>query len=1017
MISRNCLATLVLATGLITDSARADDILFNRDIRPILTDNCFACHGPDANQRQAELRLDVRAVALEKKAIIPGRPEESELIARIESDDPDARMPPAESNKSLSQQQKDLLRQWIADGAEYQGHWSFEPPVRVDVPDGAAGIDALVERDLSKSGLAFAEEADRRTLIRRLYFDLTGLPPKPEDVAAFVADQSPDAYGRVVETLLASPHYGERMAIGWLDVVRFADTIGYHSDTPRNVWPYRDYVIGVFNNNLPFDRFTIEQLAGDLLPGSTQHQQVASCFNRLLLTTEEGGAQAKDYEARMLTDRVRAVGTVWLGLTTGCCQCHDHKFDPLTTRDFYALGAFFADLQEPIIGNPGPGMLVPTGEQAGELARLQAAVDELQKQYDADTPELAAAQSEWEQLIHGELASAAQWTVLHPGSADSEENSQLEIEADGAVFAARKADRGVDTYRVTVKTPLNQITGFRLDVLPDQRLPGQGPGRANNGNFVVSEVSVTQGDNQPVALAAAHTLYTQNDFSAAAVIDGNTGKNNGWAIAGAIGRQHAIVFELAEPIGTADETALTFTIAQNHGAGHTLGKFRLSATTASPVPAPKTELPPQDILDIVQRAPAERDAGQQAKLYAHFKSLTPLLADLRDQVAAAQKARADYEATLPRCLVSTAMPAPRTVRILPRGNWQDESGEIMQPALPAFLSSSDPDAASVRVADDRRRLTRLDLAEWIVSPDNPLTARVFVNRLWKQFFGVALSKSTDDLGSQGEWPVHPELLDWLACEFRDSGWDVKHLVRTIVTTRTYRQSPLASPELLARDPDNRLLARQSRFRFDAELVRDNALAVSGLLVPTVGGPSVFPYQPEGYWENLNFPPRTYAADAGASQYRRGLYTWWQRTFTHPSLLAFDATSREECTADRTRSNIPQQALVLLNDPTYVEAARAFAARILASGGNGPDARIAWACQQALQREPRDDERSLLRQVYEKHRAEFAADPQAAEALLKVGLAPVPQDLDKAELAAWTSVARILLNLHETITRT
>ncbi len=561
------------------------------------------------------------------------------------------------------------------------------------------------------------------------------------------------------------------------------------------------------------------------------------------------------------------------------------------------------------------------------------------------------------------------------------------------------------------------ITGFRLDVLPDQRLPAQGPGRASNGNFVVSEVSVTQGDNQPVAITSAQTLYTQNEFSAAAVIDGNSQKNNGWAIAGAIGRQHALVFELAEPIGTGEGTTLTFTIAQNHGAGHTLGKFRVSATTAAkPVPAPKTELPPQDILDLVQRAHAERDAGQQAKLKTHFKSMTPVLDELRNQLAAAQMAKTDYEGTLPRCLVSTALPTPRTVRILPRGNWLDESGEVVQPALPAFLAKSDPDAQSVRVTDESRRLTRLDLAEWLVSPENPLTARVFVNRLWKQFFGIALSKNTDDLGSQGEWPVHPELLDWLAGEFLDSGWDVKHVVRTIVTSRTYRQTSIAGPELLARDPDNRLLARQSRYRFDAELVRDNALSISGLLVPRIGGPSVFPYQPEGYWENLNFPQRTYQADTGPNEYRRGLYTWWQRTFTHPSMLAFDATSREECTADRTRSNIPQQALVLLNDPTYVEAARVFAARIVKDGGDTSDARVTWAFQQSLQRDPRADELALLRQLFEKHKTDFTHDPQAADALLKVGLATIPGDMDKAELAAWTSVARILLNLHETITR-
>lgn len=761
----------VVAVGLLVacgGSARLvgeDQLQFNRDIRPILSDNCFLCHGPDGNRREADLRLDVRDEAIGHLAIVPGKPEESELVARIDSDDPELVMPPPDSHKRLTDQQRGVLKRWIAEGAEYQGHWAYEVPVKPTTPGGVNAIDDLIGRQLARQGLDFSPEADGRTLVRRLYFDLIGLPPPPEAVDAFLADESPDAYDQLVERLLARPQYGERMAIPWLDVVRFADTIGYHSDNPRNVWPYRDYVIRAFHDNKPFDQFTIEQLAGDLLPDSTPEQRVASCFNRLLLTTEEGGAQPKDYEARMVTDRVRAVGTVWLGQTLGCCQCHDHKFDPATTRDFYALGAFFADIQEPIIGRREEGMLVLDERQQQELERLRAAVAALQ-----------------------------------------------------------------------------------------------------------------------------------------------------------------------EPADAAAESRL----------------------------------------------------------------------------AEAKQALADYEKTLPRCLVSVSLSKPRTVRILPRGDWMDDSGEIVEPALPAYLPHGE-------VPGDRR-LNRLDLARWLVSRDNPLTARVFVNRLWKQFFGLPLSKVPDDLGSQGEWPVHPELLDWLACEFMDSGWDVKHLVRTMVRSRTYRQVSTASGELLDRDPENRLLARQSRFRLDAELVRDNALGIAGLLVPQIGGPSVKPYQPEGYWENLNFPPRTWAADTGEAQYRRGLYTWWQRSFLHPSLLAFDAPSREECAADRTRSNIPQQALVLLNDPTYVEAARVFAARILTEGGGDTAARLTWAWRQALQRSPREDELQIVTPLLDKHRAEYAADAPAAAAILRVGLAPAPPELDPAELAAWTSVARVILNLHETVTR-
>ncbi|REK20861.1 MAG: DUF1553 domain-containing protein [Planctomycetota bacterium] len=1004
---------------LVSAAARGqDEVVFNRDIRPILSENCFACHGPDENQRQADLRLDIAENPLVTDLIASGNPDESELLARVLSDDPDLVMPPPEANKTLTAEQKELLRRWIEQGARYQGHWAYEQPVRPEVPARENAIDFLVGRRLAERGLTPSPEADRRTLARRLSFDLIGLPPSPEDVDAFIADESPDAYEAFVERLLASPHYGERMAIGWLDVVRYADTIGYHSDTPRNVWPYRDYVIRAFNENKPFDQFTIEQLAGDLLEGSTQEQKVASCFNRLLLTTEEGGAQAKDYEARMLTDRVRAVGTVWLGQTLGCCQCHDHKFDPATARDFYSLGAFFSDISEPIIGHPGPGMLAPSEEQAAELERLQANARTLQVQYDRAPPELAEAQAAWEaQVLAEAFALKEQWTALHPETAESAKGVTVQVLEDDSTFVTASPAEGTDTYRISATTELKGITGLRIDALPDDRLPSKGPGRAGNGNFVVSEIRVTSGEEDAVAIARAAATFEQNGFPAAAVFDGESGAGNGWAVAGTAGRANTLLLEFAEAVGDGEETVLNLSIEQNHPGNHVLGRFRISATTQqTPLKLPQQTLPPAEILAIIETDAAERDESQQARLTSHFKSVTPLLAELRASLAAANKAVADFEASLPRCLVSVSMETPRTVRFLPRGNWMDESGDVMQPALPEYLARV---TDSLPDENGESRLTRLDLARWIADESNPLTARVFVNRLWKQFFGVGLSKNTDDLGSQGEWPVYPELLDWLAVEFMESGWDVKHLVRTIVGSQTYRQVSTASPELLTEDPDNRLLARQSRFRIDAELVRDNALAISGLLVKRIGGPSVKPYQPAGYWENLNFPQRTYQADEGENQYRRGLYTWWQRTFLHPSMLAFGAPSREECTADRTNANIPQQALVLLNDPTYVEASRVFAQRIMeADPGNGDpiDARIDWAWREALQRPPRDEERAIARSVYEKHRAEFAAEPEAAEQFLQVGLAPLPDGADQPELAAWTSVARIVLNLHETITR-
>lgn len=996
------LLLIVSSCGLL---AAAERLEYNRDIRPILSNNCFLCHGPDAGRREADLRLDDRDVAVDLGAISPGEPDDSELVSRIYSTDPDEIMPPPDSGKRLTDQQRATLRRWIAEGAAYQGHWAYEPPVKPQVPSDANAIDFLNGAHLAELGLRFAPEADRRTLARRLYFDLIGLPPSPDDVEAFIADASPDAYERLVARLLDSPHYGERMAIGWLDVVRFADTIGYHSDNPRNVWPYRDYVIRSFQENKPFDQFTVEQLAGDLLPDSGPEQKVASCFNRLLLTTEEGGAQAGDYELRMLTDRVRAVGTVWLGQTLGCCQCHDHKFDPATIRDFFSMGAFFADIQEPIIGRREAGMLVLDEQQGRELESRRKRVDELQRQYDSPGPEIAAARQAWEQQVVAEWSSD-RWAILRPQSVESEHGTRLTISNDGVVSAEGNPDDGRDTYRVTVRTERPGIRAVRLDALELASLPSGGPGRASNGNFVLNEVKITAGDRS-LTVARTAATFEQPNFPAAATVDGNEQPTNGWAILGGVGRSQAISFELSEPLADAGLT-LVFTLRQQYGGNHVLGRFRLAAA-AAPEAASSLgiDLPPPDILKIIETAPAQRDAPMQSRLTQYFQATAPAAAALRTQLAEARQALADFEAALPHCLVTTATSTPRTVRVMPRGNWMDTSGEVMQPALPAYLPHGD-------IPTDRR-LTRLDLANWLVWRGNPLTARVFVNRLWKQFFGIALSKVSDDLGSQGEWPAQPKLLDWLACEFMDSGWDVKHMVRTIVTSRTYRQSSLAPRELQQRDPDNRELARQSRFRLDAELIRDNALAIAGLLALKIGGPSVKPYQPDGYWENLNFPPRTWVADMGESQYRRGLYIWWQRSFLHPSLLAFDAPPREECVADRPRSNTPQQALTLLNDPTYVEAARVFAARVLREGGADTPARLAWAWRQALQRAPRADELQIASALLEKHRAEYAQDSAAAAALLKIGQAAT-DGLDPTELAAWISVARVILNLHETVTR-
>jgi hypothetical protein len=1018
----------VIALAVAFPVSAAPKVDFNRDIRPLLSDHCFACHGNDTTQLKGSLRLDQRAAALApaksgKPAVVPGQPEASELIRRILTTDVDDLMPPPESHKALNAAQKDLLRRWIAEGAEYQGHWAYQPPVRPRVAGtGADALDQLVQARLPEAGVRPAPEADRRTLARRLYFDLVGLPPSPAEITAFEQDPAPDAYPRLVERLLASPHYGERMAQGWLDVVRFADTIGYHSDNPRNIWPYRDYVIRSFNQNRPFDQFTREQLAGDLLPGAGQEQRVASAFNRLLLTTEEGGAQTKDYESRYLTDRVRAVGSVWLGQTIGCAQCHDHKFDPITARDFYSLGAFFADVNEAIIGRREDGMLVPEPEQAAELARRSARAEAAKGKLEGPHPELEAVHARWLADLEAARVAATRWTVLTPAAVSSTGGSELQVRDDGSVKVGGK-NPDQDQYTVQWTSAPAATVGLRLEVLPDDSLPAKGPGRAPNGNFVLTEVvaRVTKAGVEPRKLAWRGALASREQttlvegnpygaWTAASAIDGDVrGDKAGWAILPEVGKPHQLWLELAEPLTLAAGESLEIELQQKHGnGGHNLGRFRWAATADAAAVRPPTAFPlAKELSEWIAVPAASRTAEQRAQLWAEFRKVAPELAEQRKEVADTAKAKQDYEATVARCLITERNTQPRTVRILPRGNWLIETGEAVEPALPAYLAGARPAG---------KRLTRLDLADWLVSPNHPLTARVTMNRLWRQFFGTGLSRVMDDFGAQGEPPANLALLDWLACEFRDSGWDVKHMVRTVVLSQTYRQSSSASKDLLAQDPYNRLLARQGRWRIEAEQVRDQALSLAGLLVPAVGGPSVNPYQPDGYWENLNFPTRSYPASQGAGQYRRGLYTWWQRSYVHPSMLAFDAPTREECAAERNRSNLPQQALVLLNDPSYVEAARAFAERILRECRGDADARIRWAWREALGRAPNPTELASLRSLLDPQWNEWKADRGAAQALVSVGQRPVPVDLDAAELAAWIDIARVLLNLHETVTR-
>ncbi len=946
-----------------------------------------------------------------ERAIVPKDLVESALVYRITAKDVDERMPPADSIKKLTARQKELLKRWVAQGGEYAKHWAYVAPKKAVAPKAVQSgftqnnIDQFVLAQMKAKGFTPAKAADKRSLIRRVSFDLTGLPPTWAQVQAFVDDASPNAYEKLVDRLMASPQYGERMAVFWLDQVRYADTMGYHSDNDQTKPLYRDYVIDSFNKNIPFDRFTKEQVAGDLLKNRTREQLIASGYNRLNMTTREGGAQPKEYTSKYLADRVRNASTVWMASTLGCSECHDHKFDPFSTKDFYSFGAFFADLEETPVGAQKYISVPGTGQKA-EVAALREKLPALEKALNAVTPEMDAALARWEK-------TQVRWTMLRPTKPASQQGAALKVQPDQSILVSGKSPDS-DVYTMTLSSVPAGTRAFRIEVLPHKSLPKKGPGRAGNGNFVLTEVVVKIGDKIiPLRNATASFEQTLSNaknpykkWNAGSAIDNDAkGTTFGWAVLPKVGVPNRLVFEMEEPLAAAGD--LVIVLKQAHGTQHTLGRFQIYGTEHSGNVTANSAAPPINIIAILAIAPAKRNAAQRKTLAGHYRSFAPELAQPRKDLAALKAEIARKEKAFSTSLVSVSMAKPRMVRVLPRGNWLDDSGEIVQPSVPAYLQFAKA---------TKGRATRSNLAEWIVSRDNPLTARVMVNRLWAMFHGRGLAMPLDDFGSQGTPPTHPALLDWLAIEFMDKGWDVKHMVKLIVTSGTYRQTSVTTTAVMETDPYNFWLARQGRWRLEAEMVRDNALAVSGLLVKTIGGPSVKPYQPAGYWAHLNFPKRSWKADVGDALYRRGMYTYLCRTFMHPSLAAFDAPSREECTVERVRSNTPQQALVLLNDPTYVETARIFAERILHESSKDTQARITFAYQQALHRNPNAKELELLTALAAKHLKQYETDAPAAAAVLKVGAKPADTKLDKAELAAWTSIARVVLNLHENITR-
>lgn len=1036
-------------------STIATALQFNRDIRPILADKCFACHGPDANQRQKDLRLDVRDVAIAARngvqAIVPGKPSDSELVRRITSSDPAYRMPPPDSQLSLSADEVAVLEAWIAQGAEYQPHWAYLPIQRPQLPAVAqpgwaeTPIDQFVLAELERHGISPSAEADPRTLARRLSFDIIGLPPTPEEVDAFVADPRPQAYGEFVDRLLASPHYGERMAMYWLDLVRFADTTGYNEDQHRHVYPYRDYVIHAFNSNVSFDQFTLEQIAGDLLPHRTQTHRIASGYNRLNKVSTENGSQEKEFLATYAADRVRTTAVTWMGATLGCAECHDHKFDPYTAKDFYSFAAFFADIDAEAVPSLNtielkPEIAVPNQlHTAALLDQLEQQIVQLRSQRDA-----VADADETRSAFEAELA---QWI-------DAESNPQRPLVSNppfklrdwsspGALVSIDRNRRlriespPLNEQRPIVRT-LRTGTGdveFELDMselhFSDERLhliqtaswaleQANGPGRL--------ELMVSRPIGDTIALTA-HAADTR-------VVElGKLGEINSLrlrAVWRAAARQWFVDYHVngelplkpllggplfnvrsTIPTDTWKETigVATLTLPDNPAvSADQASRAHLDVRIGFSAVRPHEPLaaPPAEITSIRDIPARERSETQDETLRRYYLSVAPRFAKWNTKINELETRRRLMERSLPRTMVTVAR-KPRTTRVLPRGNWLDDTGEIVQPGVPAFLPALPSGAPN-----------RLTLARWLVSRKNPLTARVLANRLWKLYFGHGIVATLDDFGTQGARPSHPELLDWLAAELVESGWDIKHMVRLLVTSRAYRQSSVGRPELDTIDPENRLYARQSSFRLDAEMVRDNALAVSGLLTRKIGGPSVKPYQPEHYWDGVSqvipySPSAIWKTSTGEDQYRRGLYTYWKRTFLHPSLLAFDAPTREESIAERGRSNTPLQALALLNDPTYVEAARVLAERSSQQGGTSAE-QIRWAYRQTLARDADAPIVTVLTKLYDTHLHDYREQPDSAPLIATVGLSAAQWNGSSPELAALTSVCRVLLNLNETIMR-
>jgi hypothetical protein len=1002
----------------------AERVNFDRDIRPILADACFTCHGPDSKKRATDLRFDVESSVFAERdepVIVRGDSSKSALIERIVTDDEDVKMPPPDAARQLTQQEIELLKRWIDQGAEFSNHWAFERLRRPEFPATANpawahnGIDHFVLAKLDALKLKPSPRAARETLIRRLSLDLTGLPPTPSEVDAFLTDKSDNAYEKLIERLLASERFGEHFAVSWLDAARYADSNGYQQDRTRTLWPWRDWIVRAFNENKPFDDFTIEQIAGDLLPDATRDQIVATGFQRNHMLNGEGGRIAEESRVEYVVDRVETLGATWLGLTVGCGRCHDHKYDQFSQREFYQLFAYFNSIDESgrvdAGGNAKPVLAVPTDEQLERQSQLKDELAEAGRRLrEASTPEKQRA---WELATLAEIDAGSvqrDWMPLAVTKFESEQGQTLSREGDGSLLLTGKNPDN-DNYRLELKPEQNTLTGLRIEAVPHAAFTKGGFARSDSGNFVLTQFAVeVLRDGAPsaetVAIASAKASFEQGGWPVANTLDGKP--NTGWAVNNpadmTIPRQAMFVFQ--EPLQL--DGGATLIVTMKHESPHkfhNLSRFHLSGTS---VPTPKLSDESglsADVIAALKLGADQRNDAQKKSIRELFEKRDPEVAAARREQDAIKKRQSDLGNQVVQTMVMQDLKQPRETFVLVRGVWnQPDKEQPIDPGTPSILPPLPDDAPA----------NRLTLARWLVSSENPLTPRVVVNRFWQQMFGQGLVTTPEDFGVQGERPSHPELLDWLAADFIESGWDVKRLLKTIVMSSTYQQSSVTTPERLEADPSNRWLSRAPRFRLSSLGLRDQALALSGLLVEQTGGPPVKPYQPPGIWADLSLGKIKYQQDSGEKLYRRSLYTFWRRA-SAPTML-FDVASRQVCQVRVNRTNTPLHALVSLNDVTYIEAARKMAERILGEGGASDESRLAYAFRLATARFPGESERTGLQNALTLSREYFRQTPEAASELLQTGESEVNPVAESPELAAWTAVCNVVLNLDETLNR-